>query len=142
MSQAHFGRTVKVHYTVKLDDGTVVDSTMDHEPFTFIIGIGAVIPGFEREVMGMSKGESKTFKVSVDDAYGPYNKELIKEVDRTEFPADFKFEAGQKLEIIGPDGQSGLATVLKVSKKTVIFDSNHPLAGKELSIDIQLLEVL
>jgi peptidylprolyl isomerase len=142
MTQAHFGRTVKVHYTVKLDDGTVVDSTLDHEPFTFTIGMGAVIPGFEKELMGMRTGESKTFKVSVEDAYGPYYKELIKEVDRTEFPADFKFEAGQKLEIPGPDGQSGFATVLKVSKKTIILDINHPLAGKELSMDVQLIEVL
>jgi FKBP-type peptidyl-prolyl cis-trans isomerase 2 len=142
MAQVQFGNTVKVHYTVRLDNGTVVDSTHDQEPFTFTVGIGAAIPGFEKEIMGMTTGETKTFKVSVDDAYGPYYKELIKEADRSEFPADFKFEVGQQLEIPGPDGQSGLVTVLKVSENTVIFDTNHPLAGKELSIDIQLLEVL
>ena len=142
MAQVQFGNTVKVHYTVRLDNGEVVDSTHDHEPFTFTLGLGAVIPGFEKEIMGMTVGETKTFKVSVDDAYGPYYKELIKEVDRSEFPADFKFEPGQHLEIPGPDGQSGFATVLKVSDKTIIFDTNHPLAGKELTIDIQLLEVL
>jgi peptidylprolyl isomerase len=142
MVQAHFGNTVKVHYTVKLDDGAVVDSTMSHEPFTFTLGTGAVIPGFEKEIMGMNMGESKTIKVSVEEAYGPYYKELIKEVDRSEFPADFKFEAGQQLDIPGPDGQSGLAKVLKVSEETLILDTNHPLAGKELSIDIQLLEIL
>jgi len=142
MAQAQFGNTVKVHYTVKLDDGTIVDSTRDHEPFTFTVGIGAVIPGFEQEVMGMSPGESKSFRVSVDDAYGPYYKELIKEVDRSAFPGDFKFEAGQQLEIPGQDGQSGLVTVLSVTDKSLVLDTNHPLAGKELSIDIQLLEIL
>jgi len=142
MAQAQFGNTVKVNYTVKLDDGTVVDSTKDHGPFTFTIGMGAVIPGFETEIMGMSAGESKSAKVTVEDAYGPYYKELIKEVDLTKFPADFKFEVGQRLELPREDGQATLVTVLKVTDKTVILDTNHPLAGKDLTIDIELLEVL
>jgi peptidylprolyl isomerase len=142
MADVQFGKTVKVHYTVRLDDGTVVDSTQDHEPFTYTVGMGAVIPGFEKAVMGMKSGESKTFKVTVDDAYGPYYRELIKEVDRSQFPADFKFEVGQHLEMPGPDGQSGFVTVLRLSEQAVVFDTNHPLAGKELSIDVQLLEVL
>jgi peptidylprolyl isomerase len=142
MAQAQFGNTVKVEYTVKLDDDTVIDSTKDHGPFTFTIGMGAVIAGFEKEIMGMSVGESKTVKVPVEDAYGPYYKELIKEVDRSKFPADFKFEVGQRIELPGEEGQSDLVTVLQVSKKTIILDINHPLAGKDLTIDIQLLEVL
>ena len=142
MAQAQFGNTVKVHYTVRLDDGTVVDSTKEHGPFTFTIGLGAAIPGFEKEIMGMSAGESKTVKLSVEDGYGPYYRELVKEVDRDKFPADFKFEVGQHLELPGEDGQSALVTVLQVSDKTVILDTNHPLAGKELTIDIELLEVL
>ena len=142
MTDAQFGRTVKVHYTVRGEDGAVVDSTEGHEPFTFTVGTGAVIPGFEVAIIGMKVGESKTVKVPVDDAYGPYYKELIKEVDRETFPDDFTFEVGQHLHIPGPDNQSQLVTVLKVSEKTLVFDLNHPLAGKELSIDIQVLEVL
>jgi peptidylprolyl isomerase len=142
MAQAQFGNTVKVNYTVMLDDGTVFDSTKDLGPFTYTIGLGSVIPGFEKEIIGMSTGESKTVKVSVDDAYGPYYKELIKEVDRSQFPEDFKFEVGQHLELPSGDGQSALVTVLGVSEETVILDTNHPLAGKELTIDIELLEVL
>lgn len=142
MAQAQFGNTVKVNYTVKLDDGTVVDSTLDHKPFTFTVGLGAVIPGFEKEIMGMRAGASKTVKVPVEEAYGPYYKELVKEADRTKFPADFKFEVGQQLELPREDGQSDLVTVLQVSEKTVILDTNHPLAGKELTIDIELLEIL
>jgi len=141
MAKAQFGNMVKVQYTVRLDDGTVVDSTKEHGPFTFSIGLGATIPGFEKEIMGMSAGESKTVKLSVEDGYGPYYKELIKEVDLDKFPAEFKFEVGQQLELPGADGQSALVTVLQVSEKTVILDTNHPLAGKELTIDIELLEV-
>jgi peptidylprolyl isomerase len=142
MAQVQFGNTIKVHYTVRLDDGTVVDSTKDSEPFMLTIGTGAALPGFETTIMEMSPGESKTVRIAVDDAYGPYYKELIKEVDRDHFPADFKFEVGQRLELPGGDGQSALVTVLGVSEKTVILDTNHPLAGKELTIDIQILEVL
>jgi peptidylprolyl isomerase len=142
MVTANFGNTVKVHYTVKLDDGTVVDSTLDHDPFTFTLGMFQAIPGFEKAVIGMSPGTSKTAKVDVEDAYGQYYKELIKEVERDKFPADFKFEIGQHLEVPRGDGQSDLLTVVGVSEKTVIFDTNHPLAGKNLTIDIQLLEIL
>ncbi|MEW6054470.1 MAG: peptidylprolyl isomerase [Nitrospirota bacterium] len=142
MAVADFGRTVKVHYTVKLEDGTVVDNTRNHEPFIFTVGTGQVIPGFETEVIGMSLGEKKSFKVPVEDAYGEYYKELVTEVDKKEFPDDFQFEAGQHLEFPGTDGQVGLATVLKVTDTTVIFDRNHPLAGKELFMDIEILEVI
>ena len=142
MAKVQFGNTVKVQYTVRLDDGTVVDSTKEHGPFTFSIGLGAVIPGFEKEIMGMSAGESRTVKLSVEDGYGPYYRELVKEVDRDKFPDDFKFEIGQRLEIPNEEGQAALFTVLQISKETVILDTNHPLAGKELTIDIELLEVL
>jgi FKBP-type peptidyl-prolyl cis-trans isomerase 2 len=142
MAKAQFGNTVKVQYTVRLDDGTVVDSTKEHGPFTFSTGLGATIPGFEKEIMTMSVGESKTVRLSVEDGYGPYYKELIKEVDLDKFPAEFKFEVGQQLELPGQDGQSALVKVLQVTDKTVILDTNHPLAGKELTIDLELLEVL
>jgi peptidylprolyl isomerase len=142
MATANFGNTVKVHYTVKLDDGTVVDSTIEHGPFTFTLGMAQAIPGFEKAVMDMSPGTSKSVAIDVEDAYGQYYKELIKEVDRSKFPADFKFEVGQHLEIPRGDGQSDLVTVVGVSEKTVILDTNHPLAGKNLTIDVQLLEIL
>lgn len=142
MAVANFGNTVKVQYTVKLDDGTVVDSTPENEPFQFTIGLGQAIAGFEKAIMGMNIGESKTVKVDVEEAYGPYYKELITEVDREEFPSDFKFEVGQHIEMPGPEGQSSLLTVLKITEKTVIMDRNHPLAGKDLTIDIKLLEIL
>lgn len=142
MDTANFGRTVKIHYTVKLDDGTVIDSTLNHEPFIFTLGMGQVIAGFEMAVMDMSPGSSKSVKIDVEDAYGPYYKELIKELDLSEFPADFKFEVGQHLEIPGADGKSDVVTVLGVTEKTVILDTNHPCAGKDLIVDIELLEIM
>jgi peptidylprolyl isomerase len=142
MATANFGNTVKVHYTVKLDDGTVVDSTLEHGPFTFTLGMGQVIPGFEEAVTDMSPGTSKTAQVDVEDAYGQYYQELIKEVDKNKFPDGFNFEAGQRLEIPAEDGKSALVTVVGTTETTVILDTNHPLAGKNLMIDIQLLEIL
>ena len=142
MATVNFGNTVKVNYTVKLDNGSVIDSTFDREPFTFTIGMGQVIPGFEKAVMDMVIGTSKTVNIDVEDAYGQYYRELVKEVDRSKFPDDFKFEVGQRLEIPREDGKSDLITVASVSEKTVILDTNHPLAGKNLTIDIQLLEIL
>jgi peptidylprolyl isomerase len=142
MAVANFGNTVKVHYVVKLDDGTVVDSTHEHEPFQFTIGMGQAIAGFEKAIMGMNVGESKTVKVDVEEAYGPYYRELITEIDRNQFPSDFKFEVGQHVEIPHPEGQNELLTVLKVTEKTIVMDRNHPLAGKILTIDIKLMEVL
>ncbi|MFZ5908192.1 MAG: FKBP-type peptidyl-prolyl cis-trans isomerase [Nitrospirota bacterium] len=142
MSVANFGNTVKVHYTVKLDDGKVVDSTPEDQPFQFTLGMGQAIPGFEQAVMGMKTGESKTVRVGAEEAYGPYFKELITELDRHQFPSDFKFEVGQHLEMPLPDGQSELMTVLKVTDTTLVMDRNHPLAGKDLTIDVALVEIL
>ena len=142
MTTANFGNTVKVHYTVKLEDGTVVESTSEHGPFTFTLGMAQAIPGFENAVMDMSPGTSKTVKVDMEDAYGQYYQELVKEVDRSKFPADFKFEVGQHLEIPGDDGKSSLVTIVSTTEKTVILDTNHPMAGKNLTIDVQLLEIL
>lgn len=142
MAVANFGNMVKVRYTVKLDEGTVVDSTPEGEPFLFTLGLGQAIPGFENAIMGMSAGESKTVKVGVEEAYGPHYKELVTEMDRKQFPSDFNFEVGQHLEFPQPDGQNELLTVLKVTEDTVVMDRNHPLAGKELTIEITLLEIL
>jgi peptidylprolyl isomerase len=97
MVQAKHGDTVKVHYTGKLEDGTVFDSSENREPVEFTIGEGRIIPGFERAVVGMSPGESKTEKVLADQAFGPYREELVLEVDRQRIPADVKLEVGKRL---------------------------------------------
>ena len=142
MAQAKHGDTVKVHYTGKLEDGTVFDTSINRDPLQFTIGEGQIIPGFEQAVVGMNPGESKTTKVPADKAYGPHHKEMVLVVDRNQFPVDLKPEVGQKLQIRRTDGQTTVVTVTAVSGSSVTLDANHPLAGKDLTFDIQLIELV
>lgn len=141
MAQAQHGDTVKVHYTGKLDDGTVFDSSVDREPLEFTIGEGSIIPGFEQAVVGMSKGESKTETIPTENAYGPYVEEMVVTIDRQQMPAEIEPEVGQQLHIQQPDGQLVPVMVTDVSNSTVTLDANHPLAGEDLTFDIQLVEI-
>lgn len=141
MAQAQRGDTVKVHYTGKLDDGTVFDSSVGREPLEFTIGEGGIIPGFEQAVLGMAQGESKTETIPVEDAYGPYIEEMVLTVDRQQMPAELKPEVGQQLQLQQPDGQLIPMTITDVSGSTVTLDANHPLAGENLTFDIQLVEI-
>ncbi len=142
MAEVKFGDTVKVHYSIRLEDNSVFDSTFNAQPFQFTIGQGQVIPGFEQAIIGMSPGTSKTIKVPSDEAFGPHREELIVEVDRNLFPPELKLEIGQHLQIPQPDSQPIIATVVNLTESKVILDENHPLAGKDLIIDIQLLEIV
>ena len=142
MTQVKKGDTVKVHYTGKLEDGNVFDTSANRDPLQFTIGESSIISGFEQAVIGMNLGESKTTKVPVDKAYGPYHKENLLEVSRDQFPAYVKPEVGQQLQIPKGDGQKTIVTVAEVSESSITLDANHPLAGKELTFDIKLLEIL
>ena len=141
MAQAKTGDTVKVHYTGKLDDGTVFDTSADREPLEFKIGEGQLIPDFEQAVVGMNAGESKTIQIPSDNAYGPHHEEMIMVVDRKEFPQDLEPKVDQRLQVRQPDGQEFVVTVTAVSETNVTLDGNHPLAGKDLTFDIQLAEI-
>ncbi len=142
MAEAKHGDTVKVHYTGKLEDGTVFDTSVDHDPLQFTIGEGQIIPGFEQAVVGMNPGESKTIKVTADDAYGLHHEEMVLVVDRNQLPADLNPEVGQQLQSRQPDGQTIVVTVTDVSESSVTLDANHPLAGKDLTFEIQLVEIV
>ncbi|HUV02332.1 MAG TPA: peptidylprolyl isomerase [Desulfobacteria bacterium] len=141
MAQAKNGDTVKVHYTGKLEDGSVFDSSIDQDPLEFTIGESQVIPSFEQAVVGMDLNETKTVKIPEDKAYGPHRAELVAEVDRSQLPADLEPEIGQQLEGRQPDGQVVVATVIDVSESNVTLDANHPLAGKDLTFEIQLVAI-
>jgi FKBP-type peptidyl-prolyl cis-trans isomerase 2 len=141
MVQAKHGDTVKVHYTGKLEDGTVFDSSENREPVEFTIGEGRIIPGFERAVVGMSPGESKTEKVLADQAFGPYREELVLEVDRQRIPADVKLEVGKRLQFHLANDQATQALVTDVSESKVTLDPNHPLARTDVIFNIRLLEI-
>ncbi len=142
MAQAKIGDTVKVHYTGKFGDGMVFDTSIDDEPLEFRIGESQVIPGFEEAVVGMNPGETKTVNIPVDKAYGPHRDDLVQVVDRKELPAGLKTEIGQPLEGRQPDGEIVVATVTDVTESRVTLDANHPLAGKSLTFEIQLIEIV
>ncbi|NOR78361.1 MAG: peptidylprolyl isomerase [Methanophagales archaeon] len=142
MAQAKIGDTVKVHYTGKFGDGMVFDTSIDDEPLEFRIGESQVIPGFEEAVVGMNPGESKTVNIPVDKAYGPHRDDLVQVVDRKQLPTSVKPEIGQPLEGRQPDGEIVVATVTDVTESRVTLDANHPLAGKSLTFEIQLIEIV
>lgn len=142
MAQAKHGDTVRVHYTGKLADGTVFDSSVDRDPLEFTLGEGRLIPGFEQAVIGMNPGESKTAEIPAEQAFGPYREEMVIEIDRDQFPADMKPEIGQRLQMKQSNGRIILIRVVEVSESEVTLDANHPLAGKDLTFDIHLLEIL
>ena len=142
MTQAKPGDTVKIHYTGKLEDGTVFDSSMNREPLEFTLNGGQVIPGFEQAVVGMMPGESKTQKIPMEEAYGPYRSEMVIEVSRQQLPADLQPEVGQQLQVQQPNGQAVPVFVTEVTDATVTLDANHPLAGEDLTFDIQLVEIV
>ena len=142
MTQAKDGDTVKVHYTGKLEDGTIVDTSIEDQPLQFTIGEGRFIADLEQGVVGMSAGESKNIKIPADKVYGPYYEELVLVVDRDQFPTTFQPEVGQQLQVHQEDGAVLVVKVTCVSESTVTLDANHPLAGQDLVLDIGLIEIV
>ena len=138
---AENGDTVKVHYTGRLQDGTVFDTSAGSEPLEFTLGEGQIIPGFEQAVMGMQVGESKTVTIPVDQAYGPRRNDLIVEVGRDELPENLEPEIGMQLQMNQGDGGIMIVTITDVSETTITVDANHPLAGQDLIFDIELVEI-
>jgi peptidylprolyl isomerase len=142
MAQAKNGNTVKVHYTGRFEDGTMFDSSSNSGPLQFVIGEGRVIPGFEQAVVGMSPGESKSTTIPPEEAYGLHHEQMVLVIDRKQVPPDLKLGVGQQLEVRRQDGRKAMVMVTDVSESTVTLDANHPLAGKDLTFDIQLVEIV
>lgn len=141
MGAAKNGDKVKVHYTGKFDDGTIFDSSLETSPIEFTVGEGSIIAGFEEAVVGMSPGESKNTTIEADSAYGPHRKELVLKVERNKLPENMEPQVGQVLQIGRDQGNSIPVTVIDVSESTVTLDANHPLAGRDLTFEIELLEI-
>jgi len=142
MPQAKKGDKVKVHYTGRLNDGTVFDSSKDREPLEFQLGQGELIPGFEHAVDGMTPGDTKTIDLSADQAYGQHREELIQKVPRQQCPNDMEFKVGQRFQIGQQEEQPIIVQVTEVTESDITLDGNHPLAGKNLTFDIELLGIL
>jgi peptidylprolyl isomerase len=141
MIKAMTGDTVKVHYTGKLADGTVFDASPQDRPLHFILGRKEVVAGFDQAVTGMYQGEKKTAVISADDAYGPHDATLVTAMPRSQFGGDIDFKVGLQLEVTAPSGDKFFVIVAGLDEENVVLDANHPLAGRELTFDIELLEV-
>jgi peptidylprolyl isomerase len=138
MSQVKDGDTVKVHYTGTLEDGTVFDSSEGRDPLEFTLGQGQLIGGFEKTVLGMTAGESRTVNIPAEEAYGPYRDEMVLAVPRSQFPPDMSPEPGMQMQVGQDDGQGMMVTITQITDEEVTLDANHPLAGKTLTFAIRL----
>jgi peptidylprolyl isomerase len=141
LSKAKNGDTVKVHYTGKLNDGSVFDSSENREPLEFQLGSGQLIPGFEKAVNGMTVGDSTTVTIPANEAYGEVNEELILSVEKDRLPADIQPEVGMQLQVQQPNGQPVPVVISDVTGSIVKLDANHPLAGKDLTFFIEVVEI-
>jgi FKBP-type peptidyl-prolyl cis-trans isomerase 2 len=132
------GSKVKVHYTGKLEDNNIFDTSVDGEPLEFVVGEGRLIPGFENGVMGLSQGDKKTIELGVDEAYGPVREELFNQVPIENLPEGV--EVGQILQAQTEQGPINVV-VTEINETMAKVDANHPLAGKKLIFELEVLEV-
>lgn len=141
MSKVQPNDTVRVHYTGKLTDGEVFDSSRDKEPIEFTLGQGQIIPGFEKGLIDMEENESKTITIPSAEAYGERREEMMQEVPKSQLPPEIKPEVGMGLISQTPEGQEMRLTVAEVKDESIVVDANHPLAGKDLVFDLELVEI-
>jgi len=141
MTQAKPGDTLHLHYKGTLDDGSVFDSSEGREPLSFELGTGQIIPGLEAGVTGMEVGEKRTVRVEAADAYGEHMPERMQAVDRKDVPDHIPTDPGTQLQVQTQDGQAMNVTIAEVTDEQLILDANHPLAGKALTFDVELVEI-
>jgi peptidylprolyl isomerase len=143
MMQAKHGDTVRVHYRGRLRDGSEFEASFDREPLQFMIGGGQVIAGFEEAVVGMKPGDSKTTELPAEKAFGLYREDMVAVVDKSQFEDwGLEPEIGESVRIRQPDGSSIEVTVSDVTESEVTVDANHPLAGEDLTFDIELVDIV
>ncbi len=141
MSHVKENDTVQVHYTGKLSSGQVFDSSADREPLEFTLGQGMLIPGFEKAVLEMKVNDKKTVVIEKTEAYGEVQKELFHEVKKDQLPQDIKPEVGMGLASKNPDGTEHQFRVAAVNDDHIIVDGNHPLAGQDLTFELELVSI-
>ncbi len=135
------GRRVKVHYTGTLDDGTVFDSSYERDqPLGFVCMTGQMIPGFDKAVADMEVGETRTVHLTPEEAYGPYIEDGIQRAPLGAIPGTQNLKVGDEVSLQGKDGRPYPAKVAEITDTEIAFDMNHPLAGKNLTFKITLLE--
>ncbi|EAQ47075.1 MAG: peptidylprolyl isomerase [Roseobacter sp. MedPE-SWde] len=141
MTEVKNGDTVRIHYTGTLTDGSVFDSSEGREPLEFTVGSGQVIAGMDAGLPGMTVGDKKRLEIPSVDAYGPLNPEARQAIPREGIPDDIPLELGTQLQMQSPEGHVLPVTVVEVTEATVTLDANHPLAGKDLNFDIELVSI-
>ncbi|MBO9594614.1 peptidylprolyl isomerase [Niabella pedocola] len=141
MQQAKKGDKVKVHYHGKLTTGETFDSSEGRDPLPFEIGSGMVIKGFDDGVTGMAVGDKKTITIPAEEAYGAVNPDMIIEMPKDRLPQDMEVEVGMPLVMSDPQGQQFQVTVKEITDDKIVLDANHPLAGKDLVFDLELVEI-
>lgn len=142
MAKVKTGDTVKVHYTGKLDNGDVFDSSVGADPLQFTIGGKQMIPAFEEAMVDMEIGEKKTIEIPADGAYGQRSDEMVQTVEREMLPAEIELKVGLQLTAQDPNGQPFVVTIAKFDDENVTLDGNHPLAGEDLTFDVELVEIV
>jgi len=142
MSKVRENDVVKVHYTGKLNDGQVFDSSLEREPLQVELGKGQLIPGFEKGLIDMAVNEKKTIRIDKNEAYGEINEALFHKVSKSELPEDIKPIVGMGLVGSNADGSQQQFRIAKVETEDIIIDANHPLAGQDLVFDLELVEIL
>jgi len=141
LSKVKEGNTVKVHYTGTFEDGSVFDTSANRDPLEFEIGSGRLIPGFEKAVMDLNPGDKTTVKIPSAEAYGEVREDLVTDVERSKLPPEIDPEVGMQLQLQQPDGGAIPVVVSDVTETQITLDANHPLAGRDLTFEIELLEV-
>lgn len=141
MKKVENGKYVKVHYTGKFSDGEVFDSSTGSTPLEVQMGAGQVIPGFEKALMGMAENEHKTVVIAPGDAYGDRDASLEQSFRRSDFPDDFQVQTGEMVVLESEEHGQFPAMVKSIDSESVILDMNHPLAGKELTFDLEIVEI-
>jgi FKBP-type peptidyl-prolyl cis-trans isomerases 2 len=141
MQQVKSGDKVSVHYHGKLNDGTTFDSSEGRAPLEFTVGSGQVIKGFDDALMNMAIGEKKTVTIPVADAYGERNDSMMMEYPKSDFPADMQPEPGMQLQMSDNQGNVFPVVIAEVLEDVVVLDANHPLAGQDLTFDLELVSI-
>lgn len=141
MTEVKAGDTVRIHYKGTLDSGETFDSSEGRDPLEFTVGAGQIIPGLDKAIPGMSVGDSKTVEVACDEAYGEADPSARQAVPRDQIPDNIPLDPGTRLQMQTPQGQVVPVTVAEVTEGEVVLDANHPLAGKDLKFDIEVVGV-
>lgn len=141
IEQVKVGDTVRLHYSLSLVDGSIYFSSLGGEPLQYTLGNGNLLPGFEAALLGMRVGDSKTFQLTALEAYGPYQPALVMEVERSRLPQGSEPVVGRQVQTTGQSGNPLMMTITEVRETTVILDANHPLAGEDLTFNVELIAI-